>query len=188
MVRSHALYPIELRAQFADLRLGIIAETNLFSRLPSPKLFNLISRRRHRTFCRYRTARVKTLCFGAVYHVSVCNQMLSRNTLKPQDLYSGKSFHRNAKPTSADSRATLFCNTLEMASDMLIYGADEVARNGAFGKILRPEVFSDAPLQKLRFVAPKKSHSAQFPDGPPPKVLLKHKKLSGVLPFPISSR
>ena len=60
-----------------------------------------------------------------------------------------------------------------MALEMLLYGTDEVARNGAFGKILRPEVFSDAPLQKLRFVAPKKSHSAQFPNGPPPKVLLK---------------
>jgi len=65
---------------------------------------------------------------------------------------------------------------------MLTNRTDEVARNGAFGKILRPEVFSDAPLQKLRFVTPKKSHSARFPDGPPPKVLLKHKKLSGVLP------
>ena len=34
-----------------------------------------------------------------------------------------------------------------MAPDMLLPRADEVARNGAFGKILRPEVFPDAPLQ-----------------------------------------
>jgi hypothetical protein len=34
-----------------------------------------------------------------------------------------------------------------MVPDMLLLRADEVARNGAFGKILRPEVFPDAPLQ-----------------------------------------
>jgi len=30
---------------------------------------------------------------------------------------------------------------------MLLLVLDEVARNGAFGKILRPEVFPNAPLQ-----------------------------------------
>jgi hypothetical protein len=39
-------------------------------------------------------------------------------------------------------------NKLAMASNMHINKTDEVARNGAFGKILRPEVFPDAPLQK----------------------------------------
>jgi hypothetical protein len=34
-----------------------------------------------------------------------------------------------------------------MVPDMLLLRTDEVARNGAFGKILRPEVFPDAPLQ-----------------------------------------
>lgn len=37
-------------------------------------------------------------------------------------------------------------NGLGMATQMLIFSQDEVARNGAFGKILRPEVFPDAPL------------------------------------------
>ena len=41
-------------------------------------------------------------------------------------------------------------NALEMAADLLLFRADEVARNGAFRKILRPEVFPDAPLQLLR--------------------------------------
>jgi hypothetical protein len=36
---------------------------------------------------------------------------------------------------------------LAMARDMHLLVADEVARNGAFGKKLRPEVFPDAPLQ-----------------------------------------
>lgn len=34
-----------------------------------------------------------------------------------------------------------------MAADLLLLTADEVARNGAFQKILRPEVFLNAPLQ-----------------------------------------
>jgi hypothetical protein len=34
-----------------------------------------------------------------------------------------------------------------MAADLLLLEPDEVARNGAFWKILRPEVFPDAPLQ-----------------------------------------
>jgi hypothetical protein len=37
-------------------------------------------------------------------------------------------------------------NALEMAADLLLLLVDEVARNGAFRKILRPEVFPDAPL------------------------------------------
>src|SRR5271165_6276052 len=53
-----------------------------------------------------------------------------------------------------------------MATDMLLVESDEVARNGAFGKILRPEVFPNAPLH-TSFVSPR-LHSAQFP-GPPPE-------------------
>jgi hypothetical protein len=37
-------------------------------------------------------------------------------------------------------------NALEMAANLLLLLVDEVARNGAFRKILRPEVFPDAPL------------------------------------------
>jgi len=36
-----------------------------------------------------------------------------------------------------------------MASDMLLLVADEVARNGAFGKSLRPEVFPNAPCNSV---------------------------------------
>jgi hypothetical protein len=49
---------------------------------------------------------------------------------------------------------------------------DEVARNGAFGKILRPEVFPDAPLQKDSVLSPMSLRSIS--DGPPPKVILKY--------------
>ena len=57
-----------------------------------------------------------------------------------------------------------------MASDMLLLMADEVARNGAFGKILRPEVFPDAPLHSL-WVLCCKAYSAQVPR-PSPRILL----------------
>jgi hypothetical protein len=40
-------------------------------------------------------------------------------------------------------------NALQMAPDLHPPWADEVARNGAFRKILRPEVFPDAPLHFL---------------------------------------
>src|ERR1017187_3043850 len=61
---------------------------------------------------------------------------------------------------------------LEMASDMLLLVADEVARNGAFGKILRPEVFTNAPLRlRLSLRLWIKVDAARFagfpPRGPP---------------------
>ena len=60
-------------------------------------------------------------------------------------------------------------NALAMASDMLLPGADEVARNGAFGKSLRPEVFPNAPC-KLR-LSPGPTPS-RFPAALPPNSLL----------------
>jgi hypothetical protein len=61
-----------------------------------------------------------------------------------------------------------------MAPDMHLLGTDEVARNGAFRRILRPEVFPDAPLQSsvwLQYIGlVVKLHFARFP-GPPPRVL-----------------
>jgi len=54
-----------------------------------------------------------------------------------------------------------------MASDMLLLEADEVARNGAFGKLLRPEVFPNAPLQILR----RSPRTLRPVSGPPPRVL-----------------
>src|ERR1700730_15818527 len=67
-----------------------------------------------------------------------------------------------------------------MAPDMLLSRADEVARNGAFGKILRPEVFPDAPLQ-LR-LSPKYT-PLSFPALPPespPKMRIS-REMGGVL-------
>jgi hypothetical protein len=58
-----------------------------------------------------------------------------------------------------------------MASNLLLVGPDEVARNGAFWKSLRPEVFPDAPLQ-----FPVVEHSAAFSEIPPkavPRISLK---------------
>lgn len=46
---------------------------------------------------------------------------------------------------------------------MLINETDEVARNGAFGKILRPEVFSDAPLHRKLRLSPIKVTPLDFP-------------------------
>jgi len=57
-----------------------------------------------------------------------------------------------------------------MAPDMLLLKPDEVARNGAFGKQLRPEVFPNAPLQFSH--SSTKGHSARFPGNPPPRVLV----------------
>jgi len=56
-------------------------------------------------------------------------------------------------------------NALAMAAHMLLIRPDEVARNGAFRTILRPEVFPNAPLQSSGC---SKVHSAQFL-GPPPE-------------------
>ena len=50
-----------------------------------------------------------------------------------------------------------------MARDMLLLVVDEVARNGAFGKILRPEVFPGAPLHSPYLA---EMHSAGFPSSP----------------------
>jgi hypothetical protein len=58
-----------------------------------------------------------------------------------------KSFRPSAKPTAPAFLPMHVGNALAMAADMLLLGADEVARNGAFGKQLRPEVFPNAPLQ-----------------------------------------
>jgi hypothetical protein len=48
-------------------------------------------------------------------------------------------------------------NALEMAANLLLLLVDEVARNGAFRKILRPEVFPDAPLHFPYFCPPEES-------------------------------
>jgi hypothetical protein len=57
-----------------------------------------------------------------------------------------KSFPPSAKPTRPSVLQMHVGNALAMAPDMLLLGADEVARNGVFGKKLRPEVFPNAPL------------------------------------------
>jgi hypothetical protein len=71
------------------------------------------------------------------------NQAPSRNT---RFVNKRKSFRPCAKPTRPRVLPIHVGNALAMATDMLILGADEVARNGASWKILRPEVFPNAPL------------------------------------------
>jgi hypothetical protein len=56
-------------------------------------------------------------------------------------------FRRRAKPTCPSVPRLRACNVLRVASQLLLFRADEVARNGASRKILRPEVFPNAPLQ-----------------------------------------
>ena len=80
-----------------------------------------------------------------------------------------KSFRPSAKPTRPSVSGTHIGNALAMATDMLLIGQDEVARNGAFGNQLRPEVFPDAPLQSP---VVSKVHSVPFP-GPPPSASCK---------------
>ena len=69
----------------------------------------------------------------------------------------GKSFRPSAKPTRPRVLIMHVGNALAMAADMLLLKPDEVARNGALRTILRPEVFPNAPLQRLGFF---KVHSA----------------------------
>jgi hypothetical protein len=83
-----------------------------------------------------------------------------------------KSFQPSAKPTCLCVRNMHVGNALAMAADMLLLEADEVARNGAFGKILRPEVFPNAPCIApfVGYHLSTKARSARFL-GPPPRVL-----------------
>jgi len=61
-----------------------------------------------------------------------------------------KSFRPSAKPTRPNVPTLRVDKGLAMAHDMLPFGSDEVARNGASWKLLRPEVFPNAPLHMLR--------------------------------------
>src|ERR1017187_9841536 len=64
-----------------------------------------------------------------------------------------KVFRSCAKATRSRVPWMRVGNALRMACQLLLLRADEVARNGAFRKILRPEVFPDAPLQFRLFAA-----------------------------------
>ncbi len=134
MVRSHALYPIELRAHCAE-----IASLNYNgNRIVSP---NPIDGR----------ARRKTLSRGLLRLRFAPNAALAVEIGGPAEngrfASQSKSFRPSAKPTAPAFLPMHVGNALAMAADMLLLGADEVARNGAFGKQLRPEVFPNAPLQ-----------------------------------------
>src|SRR5258708_5810208 len=138
MVRSHALYPIELRAHPAELRFRIITETEWFR--PS---------------------------FPFPPNAARAGKMGS--PAEKEDLPS-KSFRRSAKPTRLGALTARAHKSLAMADNMLLLKADEVARNGAFGKILRPEVFPNAPCISLSpFSCRLKCTPLSFPALPPPK-------------------
>jgi len=80
---------------------------------------------------------------------------------------TSKVFHSHAKATRS---CVLWMNVgklLEMAADLHRPPVDEVARNGAFWNLLRPEVFSGLPLCNLQFAGP----LSAFSDSPPPKVV-----------------
>ena len=57
-----------------------------------------------------------------------------------------KSFPGHANPTCRRTPCLRAAKHLQMASQMLLYSVDEVARNGARWKILRPEVFPLCPF------------------------------------------
>jgi hypothetical protein len=59
-----------------------------------------------------------------------------------------------------------------MARQMLLFEADEVARNGALRKTLRPEVDPSAPCNTSASI---NIHSASFPDSPPPIIYIRLK-------------
>ena len=65
-----------------------------------------------------------------------------------------KVFRRREKDTLRTGLQSRVGKELEMAADLLRVMADEVARNGAFRKKLRPEVFPGAPLQSALAPAP----------------------------------
>jgi hypothetical protein len=93
---------------------------------------------------------------------------VSREKRKSLFVNLSKSFFRRAKATRPCVLSMHVGNALEMASDMLLLVADEVARNGAFGKILRPEVFPNAPLQFPQYRSTPPSVS------PPPQCSTSH--------------
>jgi hypothetical protein len=90
----------------------------------------------------------------------------------------------SAKATQARVFLTVYSQQVSYGSRHAYKQTDEVARNGAFGKILRPEVFPDAPLQKeTPFVT--KVTPLNIPTALPRRSSCKLWKLSGVLPQPL---
>jgi hypothetical protein len=122
----------------AKLRLCIITETESFPPTRSPD-----------TLAEKTLSRVRfTLPIRAQSRAGCGNRGPSQITCRNRRFVNlSKSFRPSAKPTYPSVLSINVGKALAMAADMLLLGADEVARNGAFGKKLRPEVFPDAPLQ-----------------------------------------
>jgi hypothetical protein len=121
MVRSHALYPIELRAH-----RGRIAFSNYKWKpglSPNPR----------------------RMCESCMCPKPLPSSLLQGDKLR-RFVNPSKSF-RSQRKTYLPLRSTYACwQCLSNGNRHASPKADEVARNGAFGKILRPEVFPDAPL------------------------------------------
>jgi hypothetical protein len=96
-----------------------------------------------------------------------------------------KSFQPSAKPTRPGVLSTCAANALAMVPNMLLFKADEVARNGAFGKILRPEVFPNAPCISY-FIAEGALRSVSRPSPNSPNRV--SKETGGVLFYPLPSK
>src|SRR5258708_14034207 len=130
MVRSHALYPIELRAHPAESRFRIITETEWF-----------------RPSFPYPPNAARAVEIGSPAEI--------------ENLPS-KSFRLSAKPTRLGALTARAHKSLAMANNMLLLKADEAARNGAFGKIPRPEACPNPPSIPLS--------PFSFPLKPPPPI------------------
>jgi hypothetical protein len=72
-----------------------------------------------------------------------------------------------------------------MVPNMHLFKADEVARNGAFGKILRPEVFPNAPCIFIYRRGCTPLSFPALPQLPPNRV---SKETGGVLFYPLFSK
>ena len=152
MVRSHALYPIELRAHHGriaslDYNGNRIVSSNLIvSRVPRRITQELLPG--------------KDLCF----EIFRMPRWLRKSAAGRHRIFrcERKSFRPRAKPTCSQAVSIRVSNALRLATNMLLFRQDEVARNGAFGKLLRPEVFRNAPLHSL-FEFDRRVHSVGFP-------------------------
>src|SRR5258708_35235264 len=128
MVRSHALYPIELRAHPAESRFRIITETEWFRpSFPFPGSGAL----HHYPFPPNAARAVEIGCPAEIENLP------------------SKSFRPSAKPTRLGALTARAHKSLAMADNILLLKADEVARNGAFGNKLRPKGFTNPPCISL---------------------------------------
>jgi len=99
-----------------------------------------------------RSTRIKTAAWAAIMRNSSrlknsSGTLAIRSGMQRCLLLASKVFRRRAKATCSRILSSCARNVLRLAVELLLFRADEVARNGALRKILRPEVFPSAPLQ-----------------------------------------